>query len=291
MYKNTTIALGLMLSLASVNVMAITVTGTDDGSVLVNNILGSGITASNITYSDGTDYTQSGTFTGGFSSGLGMDTGIILTSGAATDAEGPNTSDGLSKNTDASGDADLTALSGFSTNDAAVLEFDFTTDGGDLFFNFQFASEEYNEFTNSSFNDVFAFFVDGVNIALIPGTTDPVTINNVNGGNPLGTNATNPDLFNCNDPSDCGVSFDLQYDGFTDLFVATALGLGAGDHHIKIAIADASDSALDSAVFIQAGSFTDTDPDDPTNVPEPGILALFGLGFVSMTILRRRKQG
>lgn len=286
MYKK--LLLGAVAILGCSQAMAIVVTGTDDGSVLVNNILGSGITASNITYSDGTDYTQSGTFTGGVSSGLSMDTGIILTSGAATDAEGPNSSDGLTKNTNAAGDTDLNALTGgFTTNDAAVLEFDFTTAGGDLFFNFQFASEEYNEFTNSQFNDVFAFFVDDVNIALIPGTTDPVTINNVNGGNPLGTNATNPDLFNCNDPSDCGVSFDLEYDGFTDLFVAQALGLGAGDHHIKIAIADTSDSSLDSGVFIQGGSFSDK---PPIETPEPGILALLGLGLAGMTIVRRRKQ-
>ena len=285
MYKK--LLLGAVAILGCSQAMAITVTGTDDGSVLVNNILGSGITASNITYSDGANVMQSGTFTGGFSSGLGMDTGIILTSGAATDAEGPNSSDSLSVSTGSGGDADLSAASGFTTNDAAVLEFDFTTAGGDLFFNFQFASEEYNEFTNSSFNDVFAFFVDDVNIALIPGTTDPVTINNVNGGNPLGTNATNPDLFNCNDLSDCGASFDLEYDGFTDLFVAQALGLGAGDHHIKIAIADASDSILDSGVFIEGGSFSDK---PPIETPEPGILALLGLGLAGMTIVRRRKQ-
>jgi hypothetical protein len=264
--------------------MAISVTGTDDGSVLVNEILGGGISVSNITYSDGTNYTQSGTFTGGLSSGLSMDKGIILTTGEATDAEGPNSSSGLTKNTDAPGDASLNALvTPYSTQDAAVLEFDFSSVGGDLFFSFQFASEEYNEYTNSVFNDVFAFFVDGVNIALIPGTTDPVTINNVNGGNPLGTNATNPDLYNNNDTG----AFDLEYDGFTDLFVAQALGLSVGDHHFKLAIADTSDGNLDSAVFLKAGSFSDK---PPVETPEPGILALLGLGLAGMTAVRRRKQ-
>jgi hypothetical protein len=264
--------------------MAISVTGTDDGSVLVNEILGGGISVSNITYSDGTNYTQSGTFTGGLSSGLSMDKGIILTTGEATDAEGPNSSSGLTKNTDAPGDASLNALvTPYSTQDAAVLEFDFSSVGGDLFFSFQFASEEYNEYTNSVYNDVFAFFVDGVNIALIPGTTDPVTINNVNGGKPLGTNASNPDLYNNNDTG----AFDLEYDGFTDLFVAQALGLSVGDHHFKLAIADTSDGNLDSAVFLKAGSFSDK---PPVETPEPGILALLGLGLAGMTAVRRRKQ-
>ncbi len=55
----------------------------------------------------------------------------------------------------------------------------------DLFFEFVFSSEEYNEFVNSGFNDVFAFFVDGENIGFVPGTFDPVSIDTVNGGNPL----------------------------------------------------------------------------------------------------------
>jgi hypothetical protein len=157
-FKN--LLFGATAMLGCSQAMAISVTGTDDGSVLVNEILGGGISVSNITYSDGTNYTQSGTFTGGLSSGLSMDKGIILTTGQATDAEGPNSSDGLSKDTNASGDADLNALvTPYSTYDAAVLEFDFSSVGGDLFFSFQFASEEYNEYTNSSFNDVFAFLL------------------------------------------------------------------------------------------------------------------------------------
>ncbi|OOP55722.1 MAG: hypothetical protein AYP45_13160 [Candidatus Brocadia carolinensis] len=47
-------------------------------------------------------------------------------------------------------------------------------------FQYVFASEEYNEFVGAGFNDVFGFFVDGVNIALIPSTTMPVAIDNVN---------------------------------------------------------------------------------------------------------------
>lgn len=270
--------LAVVLAASYESASAISVTGTDDGTLLANTILGSGITISNVNYSDGSNAVQSGTFSGGLSSGLSMDKGIIMTTGFATDAPGPNTSDSLSKNTNAPGDADLSALSGNATNDAAVLKFDFDSTGGNLFFNFQFASEEYNEYTNSKFNDVFAFFLDGTNIALIPGTTEPVSINTVNGGNPLGTNASNPGLFNNNDPSDGGPFFDLQYDGFTDMFTAKAMGLTAGTHSMELAIADASDSSLDSAVFIQANSLSDIPP--TASVPEPTMLALVGLGLL-----------
>lgn len=263
---------------------AISVTTTNDGTTLTNTILGGGVTASNITFSG--DAHAAGTFTGGTGS-IGIDSGIILTSGKASDAEGPNTADGTTVNNTSPGDADLDALIPQSTNDATILEFDFETDGGDLFFNFVFASEEYNEYTNTQYNDVFAFFVDGINIALIPGTDTAVSVNSVNCGNPGGDpTPSHCDKFNNNDPSDLGTPtpYDIAYDGFTDVFTASALGLGAGIHHIKIAIADAGDSSLDSAVFIQAGSFSD----NPTDVPEPGSIALFGLGLLGLGAARRK---
>lgn len=272
----------LGLGLATDPANAISITPTSDGSQLVNTILGEGITVepSDITYNGASG--SSGTFTDGLSE-IGMDSGIILTTGNASDAAGPNDSDDTTEINNLAGDPDLNSLvPQASTNDATVLEFDFTTEGGDLFFNYAFASEEYNEYVNSSFNDVFGFFLDGENIALIPGTTTPVAINNVNGGNPLGTDASNPELYNNNARSD-GSPFNIEYDGFTDVFTASD-NVGPGEHTIKLAIADVGDNTLDSAVFIQGGTFSDqqtetvqasTVSDQPTQpVPEP----LTGLG-------------
>jgi hypothetical protein len=268
----------LGVNIVSGTASALVVTTTTDGTALVNEIVGTGITTSNISFTGSN--VSAGLFTDGLSSGLSMESGILLTSGNAADAVGPNDSDATSTNNGLAGDADLNSLiPGFSTNDATILEFDFTTAGGDLFFNYQFGSEEYNEWVNSSFNDVFGFFLDGVNIALIPGTATAVSINNVN-------ELLNSTYYNNNDPSDLGIPtpFDIEYDGFTTLFTAQALGIGAGTHTIKLAIADAGDFILDSGVFIQAGSFSDTP------VSEPSVLALLGLGFLGMVFAKKRRQ-
>ena len=77
------------------------------------------------------------------------------------------------------GDADLDALiPGFWTFDACILEFDFVPQSPTVSLKYVFSSEEYNEFVDSEFNDVFGFFVDGVNCAKINGSS--TAINNVN---------------------------------------------------------------------------------------------------------------
>jgi hypothetical protein len=160
-------------------VQALTITTTDDANTLINEIVGSGITFSNGSFV-GTS-TSAGTFSNGLSSGIGIDKGIILTTGNANLAPGPNDSDSAGASLGLPGDSDLSNLiGGSSTYDANILSFDFESDSGDVFFKFAFASEEYNEYVGSGYNDVFGFFLNGQNIALIPNTNTPVAINNVN---------------------------------------------------------------------------------------------------------------
>jgi len=271
-------AAALSVTLASFSAMALTVTPSSDPSALTANILGSGITFSNVSYT-GTGL-SGGTFTDG-ASAVGIDSGILLTSGTVANAVGPNSSPNATASNGAAGDPALDALiPGYSTHDATSLSFDFTSATGDLYFDYVFASEEYNEWVGSAYNDVFGFFVDGQNIALLPGTTTPVSINNVNLGSNSGSYINNsPGTAN------------TQYDGLTTVLTASVLGLSAGVHTIKLAIADAGDFVLDSGVFIKAGSFSAT----PTaSVPEldakAGLSALMLLAMGTLIVSGRRRR-
>jgi len=287
MKKLRTLMICLAILAFSGNVYALSVTTTDSGDDLVNNILGTGITvvSGSISYNGAAG--ASGTFTDGLSSGIGIDEGIILTSGDASLAPGPNISDSATGDNGLPGDSALDALiPGFTTYDATILSFDFVSDTGDLYFDYVFASEEYNEYTNTQYNDVFAFFLDGSNIALIPGTTTPVSVNNVNGGNPYGTAASHPEYYDNNDLNDGGPFYDIEYDGFTYAFTAQSSDIGAGTHTITLAIADSGDHVLDSAVFIEAGTFSGT----PTNpVPEPSTILLMGTGLLGIIGFGRKR--
>ncbi|MGM0486523.1 MAG: choice-of-anchor L domain-containing protein [Planctomycetota bacterium] len=239
---------------------------TTDANALRDEILGDAFEpVGDATYVGGA--TSAGFFVGG-SNSIEISEGIVLSTGDARFVEGPNTDDGSSGTASGAGDPDLDAeFEPWVTEDSSVLEFDFEVDEpGDLFFEFVFSSEEYNEFVDRGFNDVFGFFVDGENIGFVPGTDDPVTINTINGGNPYGSNGTNEHAYNNNDRDDDGEYLEFfGHDGFTDVFVARMDDLEVGTHTIKLAISDVGDRILDSAVFIRA--FNVTAPDSRTALP------------------------
>ena len=236
---------------------------------LANSLVGSAVTISNITYTGSPR--AAGTFTGGLNI-VGFDSGIILNSGAvqtisgdppcSVGVEGPNTCfelsgpDGWSNSSDFGlpGDPDLTTLSGNPTFDATILEFDFVPQFSTVQFRYVFSSEEYSDYSNTQYNDVFAFYINGVNVALVPGTNEPVSINTINNGNDNGGDPTphHPEFFIDNvRPS---VTIDTQMDGLTVVLTISATVNPGEVNHMKLAIADASDGVFDSAVFIQARS-------------------------------------
>ena len=192
-------------------------------------------------------------------------TGVVLSSGAIANTIGPNSSDAITTAFGGAGDADLTALSGFPTFDAAVLEFEFIPDADIVFFHYVFGSDEYNEWVTSSFNDTFAFYVNGVNCALVDdgaGGFAPITINTINNGNPFGSGGPNAALYRNNDLSDGGGAIDTEMDGLTVVLTCTAAVNAGVPNTMKLAIADASDTILDSAVFLEEGSLSTTPPGD-----------------------------
>ena len=162
----------------------ITVADTMSATEMAQYLAGPGVLISNVTLNCPNG--ASGSFDGS-NSNIGIDKGIILTSGSIQNVPGPNSNSGAGQDQYSPGDLDLDQIIfPYTTNDACILTFDVTPIGDTIKFNYVFGSEEYPEFVNS-YNDAFAFFIAGPgvgfqNIALIPGTTTPVTIDNVNNG-------------------------------------------------------------------------------------------------------------
>lgn len=285
---------GMFIALA-IPAGAVTATTDLNGQTatdLANSLVGPGVTVSNVTFVG--DKSQAGTFVADPGT-IGFDAGVVLSSGDIADTVGPNTVDDKTTAFGTAGDADLDTLSGFDTYDAAVLEFDFTANADTVYFRYVFASEEYNEYVNSPFNDTFAFFVNGVNCATVPdgsGGFVPVTVNTINNGNPYSdaSTATNPGLFRNNDLDDGGGSIFTEMDGLSVVLTCMA-SVNVGANHMKLAIADASDQALDSAVFLEQGSLSTTPPSDIAKVTGGGRVDLSDGVFTFGTTVIADEQG
>ena len=213
----------------------------------------------------------------GFFSGpgsiVGFDRGIILSTGMVTDAPGPNSDTDLGSELmgDVS-DPDLDLASTGNVYDAVGIEFDFVPLQPVVTFRYVFASEEYCEFVGAPFNDIFGFFISGpgingpfsdgaINLATVPGTNQAVSINNVNFG-------ANQEYYldneypsvrlaaGCGGDDQPGPRFaDIEYDGQTVILTATIELQICSTYHIRLVVGDVQDSDLDSAVFLEAGSF------------------------------------
>lgn len=212
-----------------------------------------------------------GFFSGG-SNIVGFDRGIILSTGNVGAAAGPNDSreTGGAPLEGRTGDIDLRFIAGNQVYDRVGLEFDFVPLSEEVTFRYVFASEEYCEFVGSEFNDVFGFFVsgpglnggfssNGVNVALVPGTNDAVSINTVN-------HTTNEAFYIPNERTEDQILCDLpqvtnpllsfiEYDGLTTVLTATFRLQTCETYHMRLVIADVSDESFDSAVLLEAGSF------------------------------------
>lgn len=241
----------------------VNITANQTAAYLAQRLAGPGITITNasLTCASGAN----GTFAVQ-SSNLGLDSGIILSTGLVLNINDYETSP-TSTNNNANGDAALQSLSGASgTRDACILEFDMVPKGDAVKFDYVFASEEYINSVCGPYNDAFAFFISGpgitgtVNMARVPNTNIPVTVNTINNGIPgaLGS------LVNCTNMG-TGSPFmayyvdnqggaTIAYRGFTTVLIAANAVIPCQTYHLKITIADAQNALYDSGVFIKAGS-------------------------------------
>ena len=269
MKKITTIfSLGMLLFLGNNSNAQITVQNTQSPASLVQNVLmGTGVVASNITYNGSAVNAQmpqgNVTFFNNNGSAFPISTGVLLTSGNGVAAVGPNNVGSFSNNVpatpDVSTDPDLIAIANDDPTNGVVLEFDFVPAGDTISFRYIFGSEEYPEFVNAGFNDAFGFFLSGpgitgpysnssINIALVPGTSTPVTIDNV-------SPSTNSAYY-VNNVNGVAYGTSIQYDGTTVVLTANASVQCGQTYHIKIAICNVGDQSYDSGVFLEADSFS-----------------------------------
>ena len=229
----------------------------------IQSLVGGGIVISNVTFSGNAN--QIGTFDGS-NSNIGFNSGVVMAAGPITGLIGGSGVQDPGQPGSGIADNDLLAVAQsvnpgiFSTDDAAILEFDFVPSSNVAAFNFVFSSDEYLQYVNTNFNDVFAFFVSGpgitgpysspagfpggsANVAVVPGTPNtPITISTIHPG-------LNGQFYVNNN----GNSF--THNGFT-VPIPVELSVQCGEtYHFKYAIADCTDDYLNTAVFLEAGSF------------------------------------
>lgn len=207
-----------------------------------DSLLGAGVTKTSESSTGSPD--QAG-FVPGFAPGKKT---WVLSTGRVSDATG-QPSAFASSQLGLPGDSDLSALSGSPTYDAASYEVTVVPAGPRLHARYVFASEEYPEYVGSRYNDVMAVYVNGQNCALVPGTSSPVSINTIN-------DHTNAAYYVDNALGAAGYSTSM--DGLTVPLACTVPVTPGQPVTIKIAVADASDSAYDSAVaLIDGGILSD----------------------------------
>lgn len=140
-------------------------------------------------------------FKDGERAGLGMDEGILFSTGDAQfDLENRNSSTNISNKIQEGStyiDPDLTGIFEQAIYDVVVYKFEVTLADhtSAIRVEFQFGSDEYPDFVGSVYNDAFGFFVrpkengatlpggdDVINMARLPYSNNPISINTVNYG-------------------------------------------------------------------------------------------------------------
>jgi hypothetical protein len=215
---------------------------------LVNDFAGTGVVVSNISYTGA--FNSAGYFSNGVATGLPAESGILLTTGIANEAEFTESYFASSDMTSA-GNLLLNAIAAYPTSDASVLEFDVMPAGDTLSFEYFFASEDYPENVSSSYADVIGFFISGVNpaggsylntnFAFVPSTSQPVSVTTINA-------TTNSQYYVSN------TSGPPVYDGHTKLLTATIPVAPSSNYRLTIAIGDVGDHIYDSGIFLKSAS-------------------------------------
>lgn len=230
--------------------------GADNlGCVQVSNVSITGFT-----FADGR---QSYGYFNGANTTFAIEEGVVLSTGKAISVTGPNQSllsEGPGGNV-WPGDALLEqALNLNGTVNATILEFDFVANFERISFDYIFSSEQYLTSISSpsqcNYTDGFAFLIKRTNVnepytnlAVIPNTNIPVTVNTVRGyGVCPSANEQYFDSFN-------EYEHPTNFNGQTKVLTAQTDIEPGVSYHIRLVIADQGNNLYDSAVFLKGGSF------------------------------------
>ncbi len=188
--------------------------------------------------------------------------GIIITSGRADAAVGPNRSILSDGPTSWRGDSDLErAINESNTFNATSIEFEIVALTNQLSFDYIFSSEQYLSNPASyqcDYSDGFAFLVKEAdnanaqyaNIALIPNTNLPVKVSNVRAR----TNSC-PESYVQYFGGFNGQNHPTNYNGQTKVLTARANVTPGVRYKFKLVVADQGNEKYDSAIFLSASSF------------------------------------
>jgi gliding motility-associated-like protein len=283
-----------------------TSTASTPTALVQNTLLGPGVQLLSVSYNG--DPQAIGRFTA-FGTNLGINEGIVMTTGTVLNngsgPHGPNNSPSSGVNNNRPGYTPLNNILGANlTNNAAILEFTFIPYADTVRFKYVFGSEEYREWVDSKFNDIFAFFISGpgiplgpgggaMNIAKLPNGT-PVTINNINDGTEYLVPSYQPACNNCAYFNYNGGGSHIQYDGFTKPLEAFAKVECGKTYKLVIAIADVNDGIFDSGIFLEANSLTSKEPITITqqlSYEAFGDPKMMAEGCVSSTVTLNRTSG
>jgi gliding motility-associated-like protein len=223
---------------------------------------------SNVTVTPNQPVTDNDRFWGYFHKGttnFPFEDGIVLTTGFARQAGNAAIATNLAGAISEGGDADLAAATNTNINnqrDAVALEFDFVPNSNQVKFNYIFASEEYTGGFPCNYSDAFALLIRPVaggaytNVAILPGGAGPVSVTNIRpatqfGGGTLACGALNANYFAGYNTT----SIETNYNGRVVPLTAIADVTPGVAYHFKMVLADYNDQTLDSAVFLEGGSF------------------------------------